>query len=519
MFTLELGFLLILIGASGLVAAQFGIARNTLLRVCPFMVGVGGIVAAWTFCYSAKLDSLREGPTSIVAVNLQVAVSPQGTQVYVYDPKDREISIIDAATNRRTSILPIPHRFSRFYADPPNGRLYVISNPWYVRGAQTVTIIDSAHGNILGTADVGSISRQRGLPHAAEHHLGRGKTHAHALDVSRTIEVVDAGGKRTIIPNGITDMVMSPSRGRLYIADATESGLAIIVLDTAAGYEHVGTVKVFEQPPFEQPLGLVSLAADPVGNYVAAGVERQDFVAIINAATNAMMSKIPVPGSPGDIIFDPSGSRVYVSHRNMATVSILDIAGGNVTATVRVGNAPLGMAVDPSGRRVYVANSGSGTVSVIDTATSHVVGTIGPWSLAVLPDVPDIAARASYGILLLVLIAIIGLRYLKPTLHTTRRILRATTILFGLICILSILTFFFFSLVAADQVDYLRSLDLDHNLWKVLITGSAFLGLTFIPLVSIVTSWLLFKWRNYSLAIFAALTPLVNVVTLVIFSL
>jgi YVTN family beta-propeller protein len=70
-------------------------------------------------------------------------------------------------------------------------------------------------------------------------------------------------------------------------------------------------------------------------------------------------------------------------------VSVIDTATNTVVATIPVGVGPDGAAITPDGTRAYVTNDDSDTVSVIDTTTNTVVATIpvgvGPVAVAITP--------------------------------------------------------------------------------------------------------------------------------------
>lgn len=150
------------------------------------------------------------------------------------------------------------------------------------------------------------------------------------------------------------------------------------------------------------------------------------------------------------------------------------------------------------------------------------------WSQAIILYPPGIGARALYSLILLVLIAAVALRYSRQTAHGARIVLIAMTVLFGLSSIISFVTFTLSGGIAvywASFAELLRleldqaSLDLEHNLWKLLIVDAARFGLIIVPLASVISSWLLFKRGAYRLAVLASLAPLINIVPIVVFSL
>ncbi len=74
----------------------------------------------------------------------------------------------------------------------------------------------------------------------------------------------------------------------------------------------------------------------------------------------------------------PKGDKVYVANVLDANVSVIDTASAAVITTIPVGLGPVGVAVTPDSKRVYVSNSfgDNTTVSKIDATTDTVVATI-----------------------------------------------------------------------------------------------------------------------------------------------
>lgn len=495
-----------------------GIVRAPLWKISLLALGVGGVVAGWGVGYDNALRSV--GSPSAVAVN------PQGTRLYVYDSTAYAVFVIDTATHRRVGVLPVPHEFGTLFEDLPDARLYLLSPPWTTRGKQTVTVIDMTRNTILGTVEVENAapSTLQGGLYGIKRSLGDPRDFSNTFNLSSVIELVDTTrSKRTVIPDGPA-VATDPSGSRVYVgyrnslmspSPETPRTLDVAVLDATAGYKLVRTIRVWNRPPVMGP-GVYeptfsSLAVDPTGRTVIVGfnvAESQNMVAIIDAAAATVVSEIPGSGYPGAVAFDPSGERAYVSDFDKGRVSVLDLAGRTVTATIKVGDTPGGLAVAPSGKDVYVANSGGGTVSIIDTASGRVVATTRPWSLTMPPDSPGIGARASYGLVLLVLIAGLTLRYLMPTAHGARVVLIAMTFVSGVS--------FFFSFITGYLIAP-GGFGLEHGLWRLIIIASAGFGLAIVSPASMISSWLLFKRGDYRLAALTSLAPLMNIVAIVVF--
>lgn len=114
-------------------------------------------------------------------------------------------------------------------------------------------------------------------------------------------------------------------------------------------------------------------------------------VSVIDEATNAVITTIPVSGDVATMALDPFRGTVYAVSYIGATVSIIDEATNTVTGAIPLpipGNS-FAIGIDPFRRKVYLGVWGGKTaaptahyVAVIDEATNTVT------SIITLPDVP-----------------------------------------------------------------------------------------------------------------------------------
>jgi len=115
-----------------------------------------------------------------------------------------------------------------------------------------------------------------------------------------------------------------------------------------------------------------------------------DEVAVIDARTGQVASRIAAGDDPDGVAVSPDGGSVYVAGFLSNDVTEIDAGTNSVRRTLAVGSGPVGLAVSPDGRRLYVANRGDDTLAVLDTDSGAAVATIavgrGPNSVAVTPD-------------------------------------------------------------------------------------------------------------------------------------
>jgi YVTN family beta-propeller protein len=134
---------------------------------------------------------------------------------------------------------------------------------------------------------------------------------------------------------------------------------------------------------------LLSFVSDSVWGqpFVYVANADSDDVTVIDAATNTVVTTIPVGNEPRNPAVSPDGSRVYVPNRHDDSVTVINGVTNTVITTIMDDMAgddfeePYSAAVNPSGTRVYIANkfqggSDMGSLTVIDAATNTVLTTI-----------------------------------------------------------------------------------------------------------------------------------------------
>jgi YVTN family beta-propeller protein len=218
----------------------------------------------------------------------------------------------------------------------------------------------------------------------------------------------------------------------LYFADAGNSTVAVI--DTAKldprnfnPAEKLINVGLFPESLAVTPDGTQVWSADTGPQTSPASPSG---ISVISTASDKVVAKLPLSGTPSAAAFSPSGTRayvatseglwvystqtrqvlrvirglgeprsvavspdgqtVYVTATDSGTVAMINAATDTVTRTIKVGELPWQVIVSADGKTVYVANPDSNTVSVINAATgtvSHTISVSGdPETLALTPN-------------------------------------------------------------------------------------------------------------------------------------
>jgi YVTN family beta-propeller protein len=217
------------------------------------------------------------------------------------------------------------------------------------------------------------------------------------------------GLKRLVVVAQIGLLALAPpvfaDTAKVYVADEESSTVSVI---DAASFKKIGSIAVGLGPHNVQvsPDGKmvwVTNNGEPVSaaeKMPSAGVGApggghsampgSGAVWAIDAATDAVVAKVPVCKDPAHVVVTSDGRFAYVANGGDNSISLVDTAAQRVVATIPVGAMPHGMRLRPGGKEAWVANLGGATVSVIDTRTRKQVARIavgqGPAQVGFTPD-------------------------------------------------------------------------------------------------------------------------------------
>ena len=193
--------------------------------------------------------------------------------------------------------------------------------------------------------------------------------------------------------------------GKVYIAD--EGANTVSVVD-AASFKKISSIPVGQGPHNVQvspdgkwvwvtnngdhDKGAETMPADqmPKARHGAMAGAGAGAVWAIDAATGAVVAKVPVGKHPAHVVVAGDGRTAYITNGGDNTVSVVDTAVQRVIGVIPVDASPHGLRISPDGKQVWVANLKGGSVSVIDTVSRKQVAQIaagkGPAQVGFTPD-------------------------------------------------------------------------------------------------------------------------------------
>ncbi len=236
--------------------------------------------------------------------------------IYVTNHNSENVSVINGATNKIVTSIPIIVSPNGAAFDSSNGYIYVTES------SCRVSVINGATNTIVENLPVGEC------------------------------------------PHGVA---FDSSNGYIYVANEFSQNISVI--NTSTNHE-VSSISV---SACTDPMGAVF---DSSNGYIYVTTQFGNDVYVINGSTNDVIKTIPVGKCPLDDAYDSSNGYIYVTNAGSGNVSVINGSTNNVIKTISVGNSPHGVAFDSSNGYILVTNANSGNVSVINGLTNIVVSTI-----------------------------------------------------------------------------------------------------------------------------------------------
>jgi len=271
-----------------------------------------------------------------------------GPKAYVGNFKDSTVSVIDTASERVVATLPVA-------AGPdgiviaPDGRSVFVSGS----SASAVSEIDTAGDRVTRGIEVGK--GPQGLAMTAD-----GKWLLVAVNGDDRVAFVDTsahGVSATVpVPKPHT-IAIRPDGRQAYVASQEPGHFALVVIDMA-------TRAVVTQIPLDKPPRDLEFDLDGKALYLTlAGVPA---VQVLDAATNQWGTPIPTGVSPHIAQHFAGMASGVVVVQGPGEVMLFDPAARTSVRSIGVGKQPHWLDLSADGKKLWVSNEGSNDVSVVD---------------------------------------------------------------------------------------------------------------------------------------------------------
>lgn len=271
-----------------------------------------------------------------------VAITPNGTRVFVVNSGDNTVSVINTATNKVIATILVGNE-PILVAITPDGKRAYVGNGEEATQQSTVSVIDTSSNMVTNVIPV------------------------------------------SFFPFGIA-IGNTPFGTRAYVA-ITPAGI-VSVIDANPNSPTYNTVIT------NIPVGVapIEVAITPDGSTVYVTNAGDNTVSAIDTGTNLVTSILVGAGPAGVGIGNtPFGIRAFVTNSEDDTISVIDADPNSPTFNTvvdtiikKVGDSPSDAAFTANGRKGYVPNNFDNTVSVVDTSTNKIIKTI---KVGILPNI------------------------------------------------------------------------------------------------------------------------------------
>jgi YVTN family beta-propeller protein len=321
-------------------------------------------------------------PLVLIATLLPIVTAYAQPYAYVSNLSGNNVSVVNTANNTVTATISVPASPSGLAVTPDGTSVYVTC-----RGANSVSVISTASNSVVASIGVSSSPIQLAIsPNGAQVYVvNQGSNQVSVIDTaSKSVTAnINVGSH----PNAVA---FSPSGARAYVTNLYGGNVSII--DTSSK-SVIGTF-----PAASGPSGVVVIANGRV--YV--GNQYSNSVTVHDTSGN-LLATIAGFAFPNWLAATPNGSRVFVTNGNSASVSTVDTNSNGIVGTFPVGSNPTSVAVSADGANAYVTNEFGFSLSQLNVAGNFVSNTLAhvgvyPFSVALPPPAASGGPTCTYSI-------------------------------------------------------------------------------------------------------------------------
>ena len=271
-----------------------------------------------------------------------MAAAVRGDESLVYVTNQggsNTVSVINTATNTVVATIPVGIVPGLLAVSPDGTRVYVPN-----QGSDTVSVINTASNTVVATIPAGSQPVGAGVsPDGARVYVTNTNANTVSVINSATNTVI------TTIPVGTapTGVAVTPDGTRAYVTNAFSDNVSVI---NTATNTVVATIPIAGFIPTPQ---LVAVSPNGTRAYVTNAFTNN--VSVIDTATNTVVATIPAGNQPTGVMVTPDGTRAYVTNFLNNNVSVIDTATNTVVATIPVGLLPSALGICSNGNALLAA--------------------------------------------------------------------------------------------------------------------------------------------------------------------
>lgn len=309
---------------------------------------------------------------------LGVAFNPKTNLLYVLKKGDvaheyaGTVSVINQATNMVTATIPVGAWPAGVAVNPMTNTIYVTNYAGpslsIINGATnvvTATIPNTSVGNTpLGVAVNPMTNKVYVTDYIGDLIYGMyvldGTTGALLSEIRTDGQIVDDGTTGAQLPHLNPEDVFSVAVNTLTNTIYATTQYSVLVINGDSDKVSAIITAAVSSQGNPTTFAASGIVVDEAANVVYAGSlggNGTSGVTVINGATNAITSTIPVGATPSSLAFDPFKHVLYVTMDKPAVVGVIDTTKDTVGTSIPLVASPADVAVNPATSLVYVTEA------------------------------------------------------------------------------------------------------------------------------------------------------------------
>jgi YVTN family beta-propeller protein len=300
--------------------------------------------------------------TSVVAGLTLCGESVRAQRLLIVNKSGHTLSMVDPEGGRDIAVVPTGYAPHEVSVSLDGRTAYVTDYGTGERPGSTITIVDLATAEAVGTIALRPHSRPHGIAVASDGTLWV------TTEGSRHLLHVDPRERRIVqaieTDQAVTHMVVvAEKHSRIYTANIGSGSVTAVdaIADSVIGHIQTGE-------------GAEGLDVSPDGDHVYVTNRSAGTLVEIEIATNRVTRSLVVGDFPIRVKVRPDGREALVSNANANELVAIDLERWEVVRRLPVGAMPVGILVTPDNENAFVANTRDDKVSVIDLLNWRLVG-------------------------------------------------------------------------------------------------------------------------------------------------
>ena len=302
---------------------------------------------------------------------------------YVSNISGNNISVVDTASGSVVASISVPVGPDGIAVTPDGTAVYVVC-----QSANSVAVISTASNSVISTINVGSEPVQVAIsPNGALAYV--------VNQGSNTVSVINTATKSVTATIGLgaspSGLAFSADSSTAYVANAHSGTVSMI---STSSNSVTGS--------FVAGSGPASVALSPNGAFAYVANQYSGTVTVHALPSGMIVATINGLSYPNCLAMEPNGTNVFVTNGDSGSVSVISTAANKITATISTAALPVSVAMSSDGAEAYVVNENGFSLSIINTSNFQVTNTIArvgvyPIAVATVPA-PVTGPTCSYAI-------------------------------------------------------------------------------------------------------------------------